>query len=206
MSGRPVEFLSRALDVGHGRSPLAVYGLYGAEHLAADGTVHRTAADAANQELLALAAEELRAELPAHVTVEPKGVSCVVHWRTAPRLAAVALEHARAAAERHGLDLRPGKMAAELAAPGAVDKGDVVRALAGQAEATCFIGDDVGDIPAFHALHELARTHGSRTWRLAVLGPESPDELLAHADATLAGPPATSAFLTRLVESLDSIH
>lgn len=165
--------------------------------------MHRAPAASASHDLFAVVAAELRAELPARVGVEPKSVSCVVHWRTAPELAGIALGRARAAAERHGLDLRPGKMAAELAAPGAPDKGDVARDLAGRTAVSCFLGDDVGDIPAFRALGQLARSPGRRAWRLAVTGPESPDELLELADATLEGPAAACGFLAHLAESLD---
>ncbi|MHB1975278.1 MAG: trehalose-phosphatase, partial [Acidimicrobiales bacterium] len=41
VSGRPVDFLVGALGIGEGRSPLDAYGLYGAEHVAADGSVTR---------------------------------------------------------------------------------------------------------------------------------------------------------------------
>ena len=202
VSGRPVDFLVGALRIGDGRSPLDAYGLYGAEHVAADGSVTRRQPSARWRAVLELVAGELRAELASGVEVETKQVSTVLHWRGAPGTEPLAVHAALGAAVRHGLELRMGKMSAELLAPGAADKGDVVRELADGARATCFLGDDIGDVPAFVALAELARSGRGRTWRLAVGGPEAPHALVCRADATLDGPAAACAFLAALADRI----
>ncbi len=202
VSGRPVDFLVGALRIGEGRSPLDAYGLYGAEHVAADGSVTRRQPSARWRAVLELVAGELRAELASGVEVETKQVSTVLHWRGAPSTEPLAVHAALEAAARHGLELRMGKMSAELLAPGAADKGDVVRELADGARATCFLGDDIGDVPAFVALAELARSGRGRTWRLAVGGPEAPRALVCRADATLDGPAAACAFLAALADRI----
>ena len=69
----------------------------------------------------------------------------------------------------------------------AVDKGTVVEALGASLEAVCFLGDDVGDLPAFAAL-DVLRSRGVHTVKVGVKTAEAPPEVLAHADLVVDGP------------------
>jgi trehalose 6-phosphate phosphatase len=98
------------------------------------------------------------------------------------------------AARRHGLAAHPARMSWELRVPLAVDKGSVVSELAAGLEAACFVGDDVGDLPAFAALDALPVT----ALKVAVRSPEMAPELAAAADLVVDGPDGALAFLRRL--------
>jgi trehalose 6-phosphate phosphatase len=88
-------------------------------------------------------------------------------------------------------------MSRELVPPVDTDKGVVVTALAAGLEAVCFMGDDVGDLPAFAALRRL-RAKGVDTLAVAVRGPEAPTALLAEADLVVDGPTGALGFLREL--------
>jgi trehalose 6-phosphate phosphatase len=68
-----------------------------------------------------------------------------------------------------------------------VDKGSVVELAAEGLEAACFLGDDVGDLPAFAALERLAE-RGMHTVKVAVATAEAPPAVLARADVVVDGP------------------
>jgi trehalose 6-phosphate phosphatase len=52
----------------------------------------------------------------------------------------------------------------------------------------CFVGDDVGDLPAFAALDELASAAGVTTVKVAVHSDEAPADLIDGADLVVDGP------------------
>src|SRR6185295_3199200 len=60
-------------------------------------------------------------------------------------------------AARHGLAVEPGKNVWEIRAPG-VDKGATLCAVVAEtgARQVIFAGDDLGDLPAFQAVRNLA--------------------------------------------------
>ena len=66
----------------------------------------------------------------------------------------------------------------------------------GHAAVACF-GDDLGDLPAFAALAELAGT-GVAVARVAVVDPESPAEVALAADLVVDGPEGALDLLARL--------
>ena len=107
---------------------------------------------------------EARAEAPAGVYVEPKGLTVTLHWRRAPDRKDWVLAFAERQHARHGLAVHPGRAERELRPPIDVDKGTVVRALAaehaGQLRAVAVFGDDMGDLPAFAAVGELTSPDG----------------------------------------------
>jgi trehalose 6-phosphate phosphatase len=74
----------------------------------------------------------------------------------------------------------------------------VVDALVEAAAAACFLGDDLGDLPAFDALDRLAARSGADVLRVAVRSEEAPPELLARADLVVDGPPGALALLEEL--------
>ena len=106
---------------------------------------------------------------------------------------------AREIADRFGLELIPGKLVWELRPPVRGDKGDAVRRVVAEsgARVVVVVGDDLGDLPAFAALTELA-AEGHPVLRVAVRSEEAPPELLAAADLVVEGPEEVLEFLRRL--------
>lgn len=192
ISGRPVSYLQAHLPAG----PTLV-GLYGLEELRGDEVVTHPDAAPWRRVVDDLAAAAV-AELPAGVGVEHKGLSLTLHVRPHQELATVVDDWATAAAESSGLRVRRARMSAELHPPVAVDKGTVVRELLGAVAVACFIGDDVGDLPAFDALDRFA-TGGGTAVRFVVKSAETDPGLRGRADALLAGPPAVLELLHALV-------
>jgi trehalose 6-phosphate phosphatase len=133
------------------------------------------------------------------VFVERKGLSIVVHYRTAPSAGGWATEWAAAQAERTGLARHPARMSEELRPPLPVDKGTVVADLTGGLQRVCFIGDDIGDMPAFAALDELAASAGVTAVKVGVRSDEAPPALLAGADVVVDGPEGVVALFSRLL-------
>ena len=93
---------------------------------------------------------------------------------------------------------RPARMSVELHPPIQTDKGSALQQLATDLAAVCYVGDDLGDLPAFDALDRLA-ADGVHTLRVAVASDESPPELLDRADLVLEGTAAVPGFLDALV-------
>ena len=192
LSGRPVSFLQQHLPPG-----VQLHGLYGLERVV-DGERTDHDAAAAWREAVDDVVAASRAWAPDGVGVEPKGLSITLHYRTRPEAGDEVVRFAERQATRSGLALRPARMSVELHPPVAVDKGSVLRAIAGGREAACFIGDDAGDLPAFTALDDLAGA-GLATVRVAVRSAESPPELLERADGVVDGPLGALAFLRLLL-------
>lgn len=176
VSGRSADELARLLDV----DGITYEGLYGIEETATDIT------------LALLPDVERAAALVPEAWVEDKRISVAVHYRAAPdpsaaRAALVsALEPIAASA---GLERMEGKMVLELVPAGRPLKGGAVERLARERglDAVLFAGDDVADIDAFEALDRLS-DEDMLTLRVAVQGPETPEELVRRADIAVDGP------------------
>jgi len=194
VSGRPVEFLARAIDL----PGLTLVGQYGLERMEDGGAV----VDARAEPYLgavAAAAGELEHELPDLLVERKAGVAVTVHWRTAPDRERAAVETVDRVARRHGLTVYPTKMARELRPPVPADKGTAVELLVEGSIGACFAGDDRGDLDAFAALARMAEDGRlEHAVRVAVGSAEAPRELLAQADVTVDGP----AGLVSLLEDL----
>ncbi|HXW39468.1 MAG TPA: trehalose-phosphatase [Acidimicrobiales bacterium] len=185
VSGRRLSFLLRQLD---GTPPsVRMVGLYGLEHRGPEGVGVDPEA-AAWTPVVREVVDRLRASQPPGVLVEDKEFGVTVHWRRAPEAATWAESTAAREAKRSGLRAQPGKMAVELRLPLAMDKGTVVRELAAEAGAALYVGDDSGDLPAFRALTRLADERGAAAVTAAVVGPETPPDLLEAADLTIPSP------------------
>jgi trehalose 6-phosphate phosphatase len=191
MSGRPTDFLRDLLP-----SEIVLSGLYGLE-VVRDGqrTDHPSAG--AWRETVADVVRTSADRGPDGMDVETKGLSLTLHYRRHPELAADVDEWARRQAARSGLVLRPAKMSIELHPPIEADKGSALETLAGDLRAACFVGDDIGDLPAFDALDRMAE-RGVHTVRVVVTSEEAPPELIERADILLDGPEAVVEFLGRL--------
>lgn len=199
VSGRPAAFLLDRVPVPGVR----LLGLYGLEE-ALDGEVHPRPEAAEWQPAVRDAVRRLRVALDGleGVRLEDKGLSVAVHWRHAPDrdLAAreVGLLMASLAPDT-GLVREPGKLVEELRPPVEWDKGAAVTALIDELglEAVCYLGDDLGDLPAFAAVREhggvaVGVTHGA----------ETPAALPEVVDVLLEADAGVSAWLRSLLDRL----
>lgn len=192
LSGRPVSFLQRWLSPS-----LLLSGLYGLE-VARNGTRHDHPSGGMWREVIDDVATVARSSGPHDMRVESKGLSLTLHYRGHPDVEPKVRAFAEQQAHRSGLSVRPARMSYELHPPIAVDKGTALRDLASGLEAVCFVGDDVGDLPAFAELDRL--THeGVSTVRVAVRSDEAPDALLDAADLVVDGPEGVRDVLSSLL-------
>jgi trehalose 6-phosphate phosphatase len=202
VSGRPAAFLRDALGI----DGLGYVGVYGLERIV-DGEVVVDERVRPWTAAIARVADEADDALPG-LLVERKGsVAVTIHWRTQPERGAEALAWAAEAAARLRLPgpLR-GRMAVELRPPVPVDKGTTVvaLALAHGASVAAFAGDDAGDLPAFEALHALARDGSLRHGvSVGVASPESPAEV-READVVVDGPVGLAAVMESLADELSA--
>ena len=157
--------------------------------------------EGARRELAALLEDP---ETPKGVSVEDKGQALVVHTRLTPdpdgTLEALG-DRLRAIAQTAGLEPHPARNALELRPPG-FEKGGTLKAFVAerQARAVLFIGDDIGDLPAFAALQEL-RTQGIPS--LGVVSDSAEVTGLREvADLVLDGPDGVVSFLRQLAAAL----
>jgi trehalose 6-phosphate phosphatase len=191
VSGRPVDFLVDQLP-----RQVVLSGLYGLE-VVRDGRRADAAAAGAWREAVADVAHASAARGPSGMLVEPKGLSLTLHYRTRPDLEAEVLAWADSQAARSGLQVRRARMSVELHPPVAVDKGTAVDELVESLSAACFVGDDVGDLPAFDALDRFA-SRGGTALRVVVDSPELDPALQQRADLVVDGPAGVLALLRDL--------
>jgi trehalose 6-phosphate phosphatase len=192
VSGRPVDFLASQLP-----EALALSGLYGLEARIGGELTCREGVEPWRP-IVAEATVRARTEGPDTMRVEAKGLSITLHYREHPEAEAEVIELAERLAAETGLEARPAKMSVELHPPVEADKGQAVRELAAGADAVLFAGDDVGDLPAFAALDELA-AEGVTVLKVAVDAPGLPPELRAAADVLVPGQEGAVALLRTLL-------
>lgn len=201
VSGRPAAFLGEHLDhPGNVR----LIGLYGLEEVGrpAGPTVAPEALERWRP-VVAELADAAEAAAPAGVSIERKALGFTLHYREAPGAFGWVEAFATRAVRDRGVQRQPGRMALELRAGVAVDKGTVVRVLARGAAAVCCFGDDLGDLPAFEELGALGRA-GVPVARVAVVDDESPAAVAEAADVVVAGPTGALALLEELVAAAGS--
>jgi len=200
VSGRPAAFLAEHLlrdGAGAGPSALRLVGLYGLETVDADGMVVAAPEAEPWRAVVAEAADRAEASAPAGARVERKSLALTLHWRERPEHESWATAQASRLAAELGLVAHGAKMSCELRPPLEIDKGKAVAELAVGFATIAFLGDDIGDLPAFEALDALAAA-GARTAKVGVTSLEAPPALLAMADVVLDGPEATLAVLEEL--------
>ena len=195
VSGRPAAFLTTHLG-GRG---LFLSGLYGLESVDGDGDIRPRREAERWRPVVDEVAARAEAGLPDRLTVERKGLSVTVHYRTAPEQEPDAAAWAARESGDTGLVAHPARMSFELRPPVERDKGMVVAEAAEGRRQVCFLGDDRGDLSAFDALDRLAAT-GASVVRVGVASAEAPDELLARADVVVEGPEGSLRLLRRLLE------
>ena len=181
VSGRPLSFLEQHLP-----EELDLSALYGLERrVRGEREAHPGVSEW--RPVVDRAVEAARRDLPAEVEVEHKGLSLTLHVRRHPEHLDAARTWAAEAEAELGLHLRPAKMSVELHPPVLVDKGTVVDELVGDLRVACYIGDDVGDLPALDALDRL-EARGGTVVRAVVTSPEVDPGMLARADLVVPGP------------------
>lgn len=190
VSGRPRSFLAPLVPASIDIS--ALYGLESridgasADHPDAPGW--RSVVD----EVVASAV------LPVGVLLEPKRYSLTAHFRQAPEAEQEVAAWAERTAAATGLVARAAKASIELHPPVDVDKGTAVRLLAERCRTVVYVGDDLGDLPAFAMLDELGR-RGIETIKVAAAGTEIPQSIAQSADLVVAGPAAVVSLFAPLV-------
>jgi trehalose 6-phosphate phosphatase len=202
VSARPVAFLRSRLGPVPG---LVLYGHYGLQSFAADGTEVTEPAAAPWVPVLATAAEQAREQLPPEALVERSPLSVSLHYRAAPHLQAEVEAWAQREVVRTGLQAQRGRMVVELRPPVERDKGTVVGEESRDLVTAWYAGDDLSDLRAFEALAEReACTPGFTGIRAAVVNQETGHELAEAADFVIGPPEAVPALLGRLVEALSA--
>lgn len=203
ITGRPAAEAVRLGDLdGREMDGLIVAGHYGLERWeAATGSVITPRTHPG--------VERARAELPdllagcgalPGTAIEEKGHAVAVHVRrTAEPERAESLLRAPLdrLARRTGLVVEPGRMVLELRPPG-MDKGAALRELAaGSDGAVVFVGDDLGDLPAFAAVEEL---RGAGRPGLCVCSGSAEAGIVAdRADLVVDGPAGVADLLQQVV-------
>jgi trehalose 6-phosphate phosphatase len=192
VSGRPVGFLVPIFPTS-----VTLAGLYGLEVVRGGKLEEHPGAEGWRRQIAAIAAvAEL--EAPDGLRVERKGLSLTLHYRGRPDLAEESLRLATTWTDGTGLAVRPAKMSVEVHPPVAEDKGTVLARLAADRQGpVMFVGDDVGDLPAFDMLDALA-SEGRPVLRVAVASDESPDGLVSRADLVVDGPHGAAQLLHTL--------
>jgi trehalose 6-phosphate phosphatase len=202
ITGRPAA-LAADLAGLHGLAPnMTVLGHYGWEQWYGDSDRVRSPAPPPGL-------DQIRAELPALVAgtgarVEDKHLSVAVHTRQAddPDATFTRLrEPLTELAGRYGLRVEPGRRVLELRMPG-MDKGLALTRFVREraASAVAFVGDDLGDLPAFKAVEQLRR-EGIPGLTVCSGSVEVP-ELAGHTDLTVDGPTGVADLLADLADRL----
>jgi trehalose 6-phosphate phosphatase len=175
---------------------IVVAGLYGVETW--------TAGELSTPDTPA-AVQVLRERLPAalhhgdpELWIEDKRLSLVVHARRAAdpsaALAGVA-EAVTALGIELGFEVHPGSNVLELRLPG-FDKAGALARLAQGHDTVLYLGDDLGDLPAFAEVRRL-REAGAAAWSVGVLSSEVAGVADA-ADVVVADPAAVVELLGEL--------
>ena len=147
---------------------------------------------------------------------QDKGFSASVHYRLAPdpketeRILTAALKSAEGAllsgAEGvEELEIFWGKRVLELRARTGLNKGYAVKKVAQDRalDGVIFLGDDTTDVDGLRALRDLVAQGRIRGLGVAVIGDDSPHELLAEADYSLSGVPEVEVFLGWLANAVE---
>jgi trehalose 6-phosphate phosphatase len=199
ITGRDAETAVR-LGGLHAVPDLVVAGLYGAEWWRAGQLSTPSVPPVIGELRPRLAALLASAHTDPAVWIEDKRLSLVVHARRAADPAAaltVVRQPVERLADELGLEVHPGRGVLELRLPGS-DKGTALHRLVDEfrPERVLFVGDDLGDLPAFEATRAL-RAGGMAAWSVGVGSAEVP-QIAEAADVLVDGPAAAVTLLQAL--------
>lgn len=136
--------------------------------------------------------------------METKGATIAVHYRAAPDANAAGralMARLSSLAVPARMALVPGKQVVELVPAGLpLKEGAVERIIQDEGlRAALYGGDDLADLRAFEALDRACEDGRlEHAMKVAVRGAETPDALVAAADAVVDGPVEMVELLTRL--------
>ena len=140
----------------------------------------------------------------AGLVFESKGGSFAVHYRLTanPEKARDALLETIQEMAGGQVHVLMGKTVINVLPPVELNKGTAVASLVIESglSTVLLLGDDVTDIDAFRAARRLSDGGGVSSASIAVLGEETPPDLLEEADFTLPGVAEVEEFLRWLVE------
>ena len=138
----------------------------------------------------------------AGVYFENKDSSFAVHYRNAqsPALAFDQIMGGIADLGSKKVKLVSGKLVINVLPPVELSKGTAVDTLVEEYSLASgiYIGDDVTDLDAFRAIGQLMQGGDFQGMRIAVVGPESPEDVRNEADYILSGVKEVGWFLDRL--------
>jgi trehalose 6-phosphate phosphatase len=206
ISGRPIDGL---LDLGGlGAVPgIRLLGHYGLERWYDGQTTSPASSDSIDTARDRLAG--LLADAAEGVRVEDKTHSLVVHTRNSPNPAADLdrlSPRLLALAGELGLEAVRGRFVIELR-PHGIDKGVALRELIDTvgARTVIYLGDDLGDLPAYDLIEELTAAGAIVGMTVASAAPgdaDAPAEPAERADVVLGGPTAVVAWLAGIAALL----
>jgi trehalose 6-phosphate phosphatase len=207
VTGRPAKTAVRLGGFGEidGLSSMILLGQYGIERWDASSNRYElppkpAAIDAIVKELPAI----LEHYDASHARIEHKGRALAIHTRRLPD-PVEALDRLTKPLEelaaRHDLRLEPGKNVLEIRPPG-IDKGGALLSVVAETRArqVIFAGDDLGDLPAFHAVQQL-RAQGVPGLLVCSASAEE-DALTTISDVIVDGPGGVAVWLTELAEAM----
>jgi trehalose 6-phosphate phosphatase len=148
-----------------------------------------------------------RAGVQDGVILEDKRLTASVHYRLAPdHLAArdVILAAATDAAARHGLRVTEGRLVVEMRPKVVINKGTAIVELVRRhsLNGVVYFGDDITDVDAFVAMHELHDSGAVSALAVAVLSAETHPLVSSMADVTVPGVDACIELLTSVAAEL----
>lgn len=205
VTGRPVQQvrkLGRFAETA-GLQQVEIFGQYGAERWdAATESIQTVVSGGAIDEALHRLKHLLDELNLDDVHIEEKGLAVALHTRkSAPGTFEKILDPVEQIAKELDLAVEPGRHVIEVRSVGS-DKGLAVRELLEKTGATqvVYIGDDLGDRPAFDAIKAM-RADGLRGHLLCSASAEQ-QALVPLADVVLDGPDGVAQWLTDLAAAL----
>lgn len=208
ITGRPARTAVElgGLDSRPGLARLVVLGQYGVERWDAATDSYRIPPEPE-------ALDEVRREIPGLLAehgwpdarIEDKGRALAIHTRTLSnpdRALADLTGPVRHLTDRLGLHLEPGRQVLEMR-QAAMDKGVALREIVAEtgARTVIYAGDDLGDVPAFEAVRDLA-AEGLTTCAVWSASAERA-ELAALTDVAVDGPAGVAAWLTEVADQVE---
>lgn len=202
VSGRSVEAAKRMVGLDN----LVYIGSHGMERWV-DGHSEYVPGLEKYPEIIGSTLGEIKPYLPREgIIIEDKKVTASIHYRlTADHRAAkeAIIDALKKAPYARELRIMQNKMTVELLPPLGINKGMAVVSLIKEfnLRSAVYLGDDITDIDAFRALHEI-QDENFTGFAIAVTGNDTPDELAAEADFTLEGVNDVARFLKWLYYTL----